>query len=233
MTTRIDQLPLYTAVRTTDDSTGERVYRTAAGTCHSVTTILSGSRDQSGLLEWRESIGEERADQILRRACYRGTSLHKWVEDYLLEKKEPSFNFSVSPYWASIEPFIKSIDSPLLMEGTVWHSSGYAGMLDCIAYLPEDGAQPTLLDWKTADKPCNKIKLYEYSLQCAAYVAAANEVYKENGLAIEQAKIVVALPCETPHIETLDKNALDQLFLHFLARKERFAFARSTKRKRK
>lgn len=233
MQRRIKPLPVYEAVRNTDPETGERVYSTAKGNCHSVTTILSGSRDQSGLALWRESVGEQKAQLISELATRRGNMLHLWNENYLLHKEEPPFDLQVTPYWKSIEGFVRSVVEPVLIEGTVWHSSGYAGMLDCIAYLPEDGEQPTLLDWKTADKPCNKTKLYEYSLQCAAYVAAANEVYKDFGLNIQQAKIVVAIPDENCCVETLDRNALDQLFLHFLARKERFAYARTQRRKKK
>jgi hypothetical protein len=225
--TRIKALPVYEAVRTTDPITGERLYLTPSGESNpSVTTILSGSKDQTGLMEWRESVGEAIADQICKRACRRGTGLHLFCENWMLKQEEPAFDFQITPYWNSIKGFVKTVEKPLLIEGTVWHSSGYAGMLDCIAYLPEDGDQPTLIDWKSADRPCKKIKIYEYGLQCAAYVAAANEVYKPFGLDIQQAKIVVALPNETPTIETLDRNALDQLFLHFLARKERFVFAR-------
>jgi len=118
------------------------------------------------------------------------------------------------------------------MEGAIWHPMGYAGTLDCIAYLADDDLQPTLLDWKTADSKRKPDKIYEYSLQCAAYVAAANYVYGHMGLCIGQAKIVVALPDDEPQIETFDAKALEQLFKHFQARFQRFTFAKSRRRKK-
>jgi hypothetical protein len=117
------------------------------------------------------------------------------------------------------------------MEGALWHPAGYAGTFDCIAYLADDGDQPTLLDWKTRENgPCKPDKMYEYSIQVAAYVAAANHVYSHNGLNITQAKIVVALPDEPPQIETLNASALEQLYKHFLARLQRYTFAKKRKR---
>jgi hypothetical protein len=90
-----------------------------------------------------------------------------------------------------------------------------------------------LCDWKTADSPRKPDKIYEYSLQCAAYVAAANYVYGHMGLNITQAKIVVAIADSAPQIETLDARALEQLYKHFLARLQRFTFARKNRGGRK
>ncbi len=225
---RILALPKYEPVRS--HSGDERTYATPVGQCHSVTTILSGSRDQSGLEAWRESVGPERADFISSLACHRGNRHHEAVERFLLDGTEPAFCLLNTPYWKSTRSFLDTIDRPLLMEGAVWHPSSYAGTLDCVAYLADDGDQPTLLDWKTADALRKPDKMYEYGLQVAAYVAAANHVYSSQGLNITQAKIVVALPDQTPQIETLDGRALEQLFKHFQARLQRFTFSRTRKR---
>lgn len=222
---RLDRLPRFEPVRTHED--GERLYATPFGQAHSVTTILSGSRDNSGLEEWRESVGIERADFISSFACFRGNQHHLNIERWLTDGTEPPFSFATAPYWKSTRAFLDTIELTMLLEGAVWHPDGYAGTLDAICYLAEDGAQPTLLDWKTADTPRKPDKLYDYSVQCAAYVAAANHVYADYGLNITQAKIVVAIADSTPQIETLDADALQQLYRHFLARKQRFTHARS------
>jgi hypothetical protein len=222
--TRIRALPRFELTRT--DSEDGRTYATPDGSFSSVTNILSSTRDQTGLQQWRESVGEERADFIRNTAAFRGTRLHEAVEQFLLDGTTPAFNFLVTPYWRSIKPFVESIDYPVVMEAAVWHPDGYAGTLDCIAYLTEDGSQPSLLDWKTADKLCKPNKLYEYSLQLAAYRTAANHVYRPQGLCIDKASIVVALPDEKYQRHDLDKDALDQLYLHFLARLRHFTRAR-------
>jgi hypothetical protein len=225
---RISALPRYELVRSP-----EGLYSTSIGGFYSVTTILDGSRDNSGLLEWRESVGEERARFICDLACFRGTNHHAAVERFLTDATEPEFDFLQTPYWKSVRPFLSTVDRPLLLEGAVWHPDGFAGTLDCIAYMADDLDQPTLCDWKTALSYRNKSKMYEYSLQVAAYTAAANYLYKSSGLCIERAMIVVALPDESPQIEVLHKDALEQLYKHFQARIQRFTYARTTKRKGK
>lgn len=229
LTDRIRALPRYEPVRTHINE--ERLYSTPVGSFPSVTTILSGSRDNSGLEQWREAVGHERADFISSFACFRGEGHHLNVERYLTDGTEPEFSYAFTPYWKSTRAFLDTVDAPLLLEGAIWHPDGFAGTLDCIAYLSEDGLQPTLCDWKTADKPRKPDKIYDYSLQCAAYAAAANYVYGHMGLNITQAKIVIAIADSPPQIETLDSRALEQLYKHFLARLKRYTFARSKKRK--
>ena len=213
-------LPRYEAVRVNED--GQRLYETPEGKYYSVTTILSGSKDMSGIQEWRESIGEKEAERILRVACARGDATHLNIERWMLTGEEPKLNLLTAPYWKSIRPFLDQISQPLLIEGAVWSPDGYAGTLDCLATLKEFGDEPVLLDWKTSDRPKKKDRLYDYSLQCAAYVKAANYVYANLGLHIRQAKIVIAIADDTVQVETLDEDALNQLYTHFRARLSRF-----------
>lgn len=226
---RIPFLPLYEPVRAQTES-GERQYETPDGYAYSVTTVLSGSRDNSGIERWREEIGEAKADEILRVACFRGTGSHTNIENFLLHGTIPKATVTLDGYWKSFYQFLRHrIDTVIAMEGAVWHSDGYAGAFDCIAYLDDDGPQPTLIDWKTADREPKPPKLYEYKLQAAAYVAAANHVYKAQGLKIERALIVMGLPAQHPLITEIGADELNQLYLHFLARLQRFTYARSSK----
>ena len=218
-------LPKYEPIRA--QVNGERSYTTPIGDCRSVTTILSATRDSTGLQMWRESIGEERADFICNTASFRGNRHHDAIERYLVDGTEPSFDFLNTPYWKSSRSFLDRIQKTLITEGAVYHPLRYAGAFDCIAYLDDDTDQPSLLDWKTADRIRNPAKMYEYSLQVAAYVAAANYVYKPQGLDITRALIVVAIPDETPQIEELNAKALKQYMLHFEARLKRFTRART------
>lgn len=215
-------LPRYEAVRINED--GQRMYQTPEGQYYSVTTILSGSKDMSGITEWRESIGEKEAERILRVACARGDATHENIERWMLTGEEPKLNLLTGPYWKSISPWLKAnIDKPLLIEGAIWNSQDrYAGTLDCIATLKEFGDEPILCDWKTSDSPKKPDRIYDYCLQCAAYVKAANYVYANLGLHIRQAKIVIAIADDTVQVETLDEDALNQLYTHFRARLSRF-----------
>ena len=240
---RLRALPVYEAegARFTDPDTGERWYKSPDGPVAGVTSILSGSKDTRSLDLWRESVGEARADEIRDFAAWRGTRLHNNVEHFLISGREPPFHFVDDAYWKSIRPFLSLVDTTLLQEGMLWHPDGYAGTCDAIAYLrdrPFPGLpswlswdRPLLLDWKTADKLPDKRKLYDYTLQVAAYVTAANHVYAKQGLLLEQAAIAVAVRGRPAHIEWLDAKALKQLYRHFLARLQRHTHARRGRRR--
>lgn len=192
------------------------------GRVPSVTTVLSGSRDNSAIEQWRNAIGAERADEITEAACWRGDRHHENIENLLLHGVEPKLNMVTMKYWKSTAEFLTTIRHPVLCEGAVWHPEKFAGAFDCLAFLDDDDDQPTLCDWKTADRPRKPDKLYEYKLQVAAYRAALNFVYAKQGLKVRRAKVVIALANQKPQIETVEEDALDQLFNHFLARLERF-----------
>ena len=68
-------------------------------------------------------------------------------------------------------------------------------------------------------------KMYEYSLQVAAYVAAANYVYKPQGLNISGNFIVVAIPDEAPQIKSSTTRAYSMCCTS--RRVKRFTRARS------
>ena len=67
-----------------DEVDGKRRY---AATGHppvaSVTTILSGTKDMSHLIEWRKRVGEKKAQEITTEAAGVGTRMHKYLEDYI------------------------------------------------------------------------------------------------------------------------------------------------------
>lgn len=218
-------LPLYEIVRH-DSDTGPREYSTPAGRFPSVTSVLDRTRDRRALDEWRESIGHKRADAIRDLACARGTAMHQAIEHFLETGRPPAFSFLTTPYWRSISGFLSEIDTTLLMEAPVWHPDGYAGSVDWLGYFIDSGPQPELADWKSADKPAKPQKLYDYSLQLAAYVAALNHVYRPQGLHITRARLIVAMPCRAPQIEVFDADALTQLFRHFQARLQHFTYAK-------
>ena len=222
---RIRGLPKYEFIRSHDEQ-GNRTYATPIGSCSSVTTILSNTRDNTGLQQWRESVGEARAEFISSMASFRGTRHHDNIERYLTDGTEPAFDFLNTPYWNSSRAFLNRIEKPLVMEGAIFHPLRYSGSFDCIAYMDDDATQPTLLDWKTADSIRKPNKMYEYSLQVAAYTAAANYVYANQGLNITRALIVVAMPDEAPQIEELSPRQLHQYMQHFEARIKRFTRAR-------
>ena len=212
---RLRAIPKYEAVRTVID--GHRVYATPLGLKPSVTTIL---RDDSKFAGWRKQKGEKAADEILQRASQRGTWTHDGAEHFLTTGEHPPFHFSYQPFYDSLRPFLETVEHTLLLEGAVWNSDNYAGACDCIAYMPGDGDQPTLVDFKTANKPVTGSKLYGYELQVAAYIKAANFVYGRQGLCIKKGLIVVAMPHKPFQVHELGRNDINQLYCHFLEKLE-------------
>ncbi len=64
------------------DPEGPRVYLTPGGNkVPSVTTVLSGTKDMSFLKEWKERIGDHRANEIVTRSTNYGTTVHQNLED--------------------------------------------------------------------------------------------------------------------------------------------------------
>jgi len=106
----IQALPKYEAIRS--HKNGNRSYATPIGTCSSVTTILSNTRDNTGLQEWRESLGETRADFIRGLASFRGTRHHDAIERFLLDGTEPAFDFLNPPYGKSPRDFLAASVAP-------------------------------------------------------------------------------------------------------------------------
>lgn len=222
---RLDRLPRFEPVRTHED--GERLYATPFGQAHSVTTILSGSRDNSGLEEWRESVGIERADFISSFACFRGNQHHLNIERWLTDGTEPPSASPPRRTGSPPGPSSTPSSSPCCSKARCGIPTATPAPWTPFATWPKTVRSPRCSTGRQQIPRESLDKLYDYSVQCAAYVAAANHVYADYGLNITQAKIVVAIADSTPQIETLDADALQQLYRHFLARKQRFTHARS------
>ena len=60
-----------------------RLYLTPDGeSLPSVTSVLNKTKDRSFLKKWRQRIGEEKAEQIIRDSGRIGTALHLYIEHY-------------------------------------------------------------------------------------------------------------------------------------------------------
>ena len=83
----------------TENINGKRFYVTPEGEKYpSITTVLSG-RNSEGLVRWRQSVGNDVANNIMRTAAKRGTAVHTLVENYLNneELSTQGITMSVNP----------------------------------------------------------------------------------------------------------------------------------------
>lgn len=198
-----------------------RCYQIGDAVYPGVTTILSNTKpeaDRAGLAAWRELVGEDEAKRILKASCDRGTIIHRLIEEKLQGNPviPPA---GVERFWASVEPVLNHISDVQLIEGVVWHSSGFAGSVDCVARW--DG-EMAIIDWKTSSSPKKPQWIKDYFQQTSAYRAAVNEVYDE--LNINTSVVVVALEDRPAQVFKCEINDLDWHWDMFSLRVREFDF---------
>ncbi len=63
---------------------GTRLYDVNGSRLPSVTTILGRTKNQQFLKDWKAKVGEAEAERIKNLSSKRGTSMHKFLEHYIL-----------------------------------------------------------------------------------------------------------------------------------------------------
>lgn len=163
---------------TLDD--GTRYYITPDGVkVSSVTTILSATDTNTGLVEWRNRVGNKMADSIVDEACILGSLMHEHLECHIQNLERPRGNnylrvLSKNMADKIIEEGFSSIDEVWGMEKMLYFPSAYAGTADLIATV--DGI-PSICDYKSCRKMKTKDKIDGYFCQVAAYAIAHNHLF--------------------------------------------------------
>jgi genome maintenance exonuclease 1 len=163
---------------TSDD--GTRVYETPTGQAlPSVTTILGATGDKSGLLEWRQRVGEKEANRVTKEAAGLGTLLHTHMENYIRGEERPSGNNMVRAMAremadAIIQCGLVDVDEVWGLEEHLYYPGLYAGTADVIGVYK---GEPSIMDFKTARKMKKEDWITDYFLQGSAYSHAHNELH--------------------------------------------------------
>ena len=101
----------------TETIKGKRFYVTPEGKKYpSITTVLSG-RSKEGIVRWRESVGNDVANQIMRTAAKRGTAVHQLVEDYLNNKELSKQDVLPLALFTLLKPELDDINNIVIHEG--------------------------------------------------------------------------------------------------------------------
>jgi len=150
----------------------------------SVTTILDTTKPEEkkqALRNWRRSVGEIRAQEITTEAANRGTRMHKWLENYVIDGiiKSPGSNpFSKQSHQMANTIIANGLTPNVTeywgVEVPIYYSGLYAGTTDCIAVWNN---KPAILDFKQTNKPKKREYIEDYFLQLAAYALAHNHTY--------------------------------------------------------
>ncbi len=160
-----------------DDATGTRLYKTPENDLvPSVTTILSKTKDTTGLKNWENRVGKKEAQRIRNEAAAVGTSMHLTLECYLLETKR---EFDFSPVHSKAKKMadvivnegLKYLDEVWGCEVQLYNSNLYAGTTDVVGLYK---GVPHIVDFKQTNKPKKEEWIQDYYLQLAAYINAHN-----------------------------------------------------------
>jgi genome maintenance exonuclease 1 len=167
---------------------GVRYYDTPDSKLVSITSVISFfNRDT--FVKWRKRVGEDKANEITRKATSRGTDMHTLTEYYLkneslpVVKPLPNFLFKIA------KPNLNKIDNIHTLEGSMYSKQlGVAGTVDCIA---EYDGELAIIDFKTSAKPKPRAWIDGYFVQCAAYACM---YYELTGIPVK--KFVIIMACE-------------------------------------
>tara|TARA_Y100000389_G_scaffold203905_1_gene254033 strand:+ start:190 stop:879 length:690 start_codon:yes stop_codon:yes gene_type:complete len=162
---------------------GSRMYTVNQEKLPSVTSILQATQSEekkASLANWKARVGNAEANRIKNDASNRGTSMHSFLEKYLLgqlnlELLEEEDNKSKKMADEIIEKGIKNKLSEIWgTEATLYYPRKYAGTCDACGVYE---GQETIIDFKQSNKPKKEEWIEDYYLQLGAYSLAHNVVY--------------------------------------------------------
>ena len=164
---------------------GFRKYLFGEDKLPSVTSILQATKseeDKASLENWKERVGHKEANRIKNEASSRGTSMHSYIEQYLLGRVNESFFESNEQYKNMAKEIIdKGIKDKLSeiwgIETTLYYPKKYAGTADLVGVYQ---GREAIIDFKQANKPKKEDYIQDFFLQLGAYTLAHNVVYDSN-----------------------------------------------------
>jgi len=136
-----------------------------------------------------KKVGEEKANEITRKATARGTDMHSMTEHYLLNEDLPKVAPMGDMLFKIAKPTLNKIDNIHSLEGSLYSKElGVAGTVDCIA---EYEGELAVIDFKTSKAPKPREWIDGYFVQAAAYACM---YYELTGVAVK--KLVIIMACE-------------------------------------
>ena len=107
---------------------GRRFYQVSEGQeviglFPSITTVLSGTSDKSGLEEWKKRVGEAEAKRISELSMNRGTVMHRLIELYKPLEGSPDARLSELKDIASQDPEVNQFAAD--ENGELWLAEGW------------------------------------------------------------------------------------------------------------
>ena len=181
----------YVRVPRSDDE-GNRTYDVQGAKLPSVTTILSRTKDQGYLKKWKAKVGEAQAEVIKNISSKRGTSMHKYIEAFILQQGYEDMTSlgqqAKTMAHKVIEMGLTPVEEYYGSEVTLYYPGLYAGSTDLVCVHNE---MDTIIDFKQSNSPKRKEWIEDYYMQIAAYAMAHDYIH---GSTIQQGIIMVCTP---------------------------------------
>ena len=197
----------------------ERTYDVKGMRLPSVTTILSRTKDQGFIRRWKAKVGEAQAEAIKNLSSQRGTSMHKYIEAFILQKgyEDMTSLGQQAKNMANklIENSLLPIDEYYGSEVTLYYPGLYAGSTDLVCVHND---MDTIVDFKQANSPKRKEWVDDYYYQIAAYALAHQEQHGP----IDQGLICICTKDGTYQEFKMDMQKLDEYENKWFERVERF-----------
>ena len=203
---------------------GSRHYSLDGSNLPSVTSILKATQseeDKAAIAAWKERVGHAEAERIKNEASSRGSTMHSYLEQFILGKMNLDLleeeNQSKSMAEEIIDNGLKNkLNEVWGAEATVYYPGKYAGTADCIGVYE---GRETILDFKQSNKPKKEEYIEDYFLQLGAYSLAHNTVYNSN---INQGIILLCTVDRLFQDFKIEGNELINFQNKFLERVEKF-----------
>ena len=171
---------------------GQRRYDVAGYRLPSVTTILGRTKDDTFLKDWIKKKGKAEAERIKIASATRGTSMHKYLENYVLGKGYEDMTqmgqLSKNMAQKVIDIGLAPVDGYYGSEVTLYYPGLYAGSTDLVGL--HDGKE-SIIDFKQSNRPKRREWIDDYFMQLGAYAMAHNCVYDTE---ITQGVILMCTP---------------------------------------
>ena len=171
---------------------GSRTYDVLGARLPSVTTVLGKTKNQQFLKDWKAKVGEAEAERIKNLSSKRGTSMHKFLEHYILGTGYDDLTGLGQEAKSMAEKIIEIGLAPVEeyygSEVTMYYPGLYAGSTDLVC---SHNGVDAIVDFKQANRPKKREWIEDYYLQIAAYAMAHDYVHKS---AIQKGVIMICTP---------------------------------------
>jgi len=187
----IKKLYQYESLQRVDTENGRR-YVYGEEKLPSVTTILSGTKDKSGLDSWAARVGPENAERIKNEAATVGTHMHSVIERMIAYRDLPRpTNWLMTKGYEMgyrlINTYFQNMNEIWGSEVSLYYPGKYAGTTDLVCVYRD---KPCIMDFKQSIKPKKRDWIEDYFHQLAAYALAHDLIH---GTKIEYGVVLMAV----------------------------------------